>query len=112
METKVEYEVIDERTLKDKQLKIIKHYGPNKQLEQLVEECGELIVAIAKFQRSAQSLGIKKKVPSEELNNLIQEMADVENLIEQIKFDYHLISEGIKRVKVYKVNRELDRIRR
>ena len=39
-------------------------------------------------------------------------MADVENLIEQIKFDYHLISEGIKRVKVYKVNRELDRIRR
>lgn len=112
METKVDYEVVDERTLKDKQLEIIKYYGPNKQLRQLTEESGELIVAIAKFQRSGQHLNIKKKEPSEELNNLIFEIADVENLIEQIKFDYDLVSDGVAKVKEYKVNRELDRINR
>lgn len=98
--------------LQEKQLQIIKHYGPDYQLKRLTEECGELIVAIAKFQRSAQYLNIKKRVPSNELNNLISEMADVENLIEQIKFDYGLINGGVERVKKYKVDRELDRIKK
>ena len=116
METKAEYTIIDniedKVIIQNKQLRIIGYYGPNHQLNRLTEECGELIVAIAKFQRSGQYLSIKKKEPSEELNNLIYEMADVENLIEQIKLDYDLVSEGVKKIKEYKVNRELDRINR
>lgn len=96
--------------LEDKQLEILKHYGREKQSRMLVEECGELIVAISKLRRNGKSLNIRYKVPSEEFNNLIEELADVENLIDQIKMDYDMINEGVKRVKEYKVNRELDRI--
>ncbi|MDR7870323.1 MAG: hypothetical protein RIN55_05655 [Tissierellaceae bacterium] len=96
--------------LQERQLRLVKYYGPDHQLKRLTEECGELIVAIAKFQRSGQHLNIKKKEPSELLTNLISEIADVENLIEQIKLDYGLVSDGVVKVKEYKVNRELDRI--
>lgn len=33
MEIQVEYTIVDERTLADKQLEIIEHYGMDKQLE-------------------------------------------------------------------------------
>jgi len=110
MSNQAEYIVVDERTLEDKQIEIIRYYGPEKQLRQLTEECGELIVAIAKFQRSGQRLNIKHKVPSQLLTDLISELADVENLIEQIKLDYDLVREGVHKIKEFKVNRELDRI--
>lgn len=98
--------------LQEKQIRIVKHYGPDNQLKQLIEECGELIVVIAKFQRGGgQCLSIKKSTTTKELDNLISEMADVENLIEQIKLDYCLLAEGVEAMKEYKVNREIGRIR-
>lgn len=99
-----------DRDIKAKQSQIIKHYGTDNQLRQLTEECGELIVAIAKFQRSGQSLNIRSKTPSMELADVIFEIADVENLIEQIKCDYGLININVDIVKKQKVNRELMRI--
>lgn len=99
--------------IQEKQLRIVKHYGPDNQLKQLIEECGELIVVIAKFQRGGgQYLSIKKSAATKELDNLISEIADVENLIEQIKLDYCLLSEGVEAMKEYKVNREIERIRK
>ena len=93
--------------LETKQLQIIKHYGFENQLNQLVEECGELIVVIAKLKRygfTEDSIGIAY--------SLVGELADVKNLIEQLELKNKTIAEGIGKMKEYKVDRELDRIAR
>lgn len=80
-----------------KQLSIIDHYGLEHQLRKLAEECAELIQAI-----------LKDKDPFRA--DIVCEMADVVNLIEQIQLKDELINEGVESIKLYKVNRELDRI--
>ena len=87
--------------LQRKQLKILKHYGSHKQLNQLVEECAELIIAIQK-QKRHDSFGIS--------DSAIEEMADVKNLIEQIELHKHYVAEGVKTVKGRKIDRQLERI--
>lgn len=92
--------------IQTKQLQIINYYGFENQLNQLVEECGELIVAIAKLKRygfTEDSIGIAY--------TLVEELADVKNLIEQLELKNKTVVEGISRMKEYKVDRELDRIR-
>lgn len=77
------------------------HYGEDRQLEKLVEECAELIKAIMKSK-------IEKVFC---INNaVIQEMADVKNLIEQIELHKHYVAEGVKTVKGRKIDRQLERI--
>lgn len=83
-----------------KQEYIYKHYGADAQLGKLEEECLELALAIKhrnRFEYSGYA-------------NLLEEIADVENLIEQIKFNIPYCREGIKAWKEHKVDRELDRI--
>lgn len=88
--------------IQKKQEKIITFYGVHKQLNQLVEECAELIVAIQKQQRYNFSTIS---------DSIIEEIADVKNLIEQIEsYKYHVAKE-IKAIKENKVNRELERIK-
>lgn len=53
----------------------IKKYGFENQLNQLTEECGELIVAVNKFRRN----GIKS------VHHLVEELADVKMMIQQIE---------------------------
>lgn len=92
--------------IKTKQLQIIKHYGFENQLNQLTEECGELIVAIAKLKRygfTEDSIGVAY--------SLVGELADVKNLIEQLELKSKIVAEGIEKTKEYKVDRELDRIK-
>lgn len=105
MEKQGEYKI--KANVKDKQLEIINHYGTDKQLDQLIEECGELIVAIAKTKRYPFS-----DTCIDKYENLIEEMADVKNLIEQIEIENSWIKEGVKRNIEYKVNREIERIGR
>lgn len=95
----------DFNSIKNKQLSIINYYGVDKQLDQLVEECGELIVAIAKLKRYGNTASGMEYACS-----IVEEIADVENLIEQLKFKNAHIAEGVKRSKEFKVDRELDRI--
>lgn len=93
--------------LETKQLQIINHYGFENQLNQLIEECAELIHAIAKLKRygfTEDSIGIAY--------SLVGELADVKNLIEQLELKNKTIAEGIGKMKGYKVDRELDRIAR
>ena len=61
--------------------KIAEHYGLENQLIQLAEECGELATACLHRRRNADGT----------LNNLVEEMADVLIMIEQIR-----IMEGIR----------------
>lgn len=93
--------------IKDKQLQIINHYGFDNQLDQLIEECGELIVSISKNKRYISSENCLAYY-----ENVVEELADVKNLIEQLELlDRHL-KEGIEVMIKHKVNRELERIRR
>lgn len=91
--------------LKEKQLTIIKHYGVDKQLDLLIEECAELIVAVRKFKRSKLTeKGIEFSY------NIADEMADVENVIEQFKLDSPALANLIDSIKDNKTNRQMHRI--
>ena len=78
---------------------IADHYGLNNQMMQTVEEMGELTQAIVKVFRNGLD---------NERDNLIEELADVEIMIEQL--DYLLGDNQIEKIKEYKVNRQLNRI--
>lgn len=87
--------------IQEKQKTIVGYYGPYKQLNQLVEECAELIVAIQKQQRyDFSSIS----------DSVVEEMADVKNLIEQLELHKHYVAEGVKTVKGRKIDRQLERI--
>jgi len=83
--------------IQKKQIKIIVHYGEDQQLEKLVEECAELIQAI-----------IKSKTIDD---NVVEEMADVKNLLEQFELTQIRLGETIAFIVKTKVDRELGRIK-
>ena len=84
-------------------LKIAKHYGYKEQLGQLQEECGELIAAAHKQTNV-------KKIDIYVHSNLVEEIADVEIMIEQIKLLYS-IQNSVDHIKKRKVLRQLKRIK-
>ena len=85
----------------EKQLKYIaEKYGTESQLRQLQEECAELIVACSKILRMSDK----------SINNLIEEIADVRVMIEQIEYLYGIKS-LVKDEMIYKVERQLERIK-
>lgn len=91
--------------IENKQLKIINHYGIDHQYDRLIEECSELIQAICKYKRFdilQSDIDTTAKI--------MEEMADVLNVIEQIKLKDPFIKTGVNRVKEYKINRETGRI--
>lgn len=82
-----------------------KHYGYEAQSNQLVEECAELIQAVSKYHRAVAE---EKKVVA--LENLIEEIADVEIMLEQIKYLLQIPEDELEAVKLFKVNRTRERI--
>lgn len=74
---------------------IFSHYGEEHQKKQLIQELGELIVAITK----------------DDLENVIEEMADVEVMLDQFKINYPKINNKIDAAMLNKVNRQLRRIK-
>jgi len=79
---------------------IIEYYGVNAQLEQLVEECSELILAIQKYKRN----GMKNT------SDIVEEMGDTAIIIEQLKKGIYCENRIIKSID-YKLNRQLERIK-
>lgn len=108
MENQADYRV----NVREKQGLIIDHYGFDNQLERLVEESCELVQAICKYKRYKKNENKNLGKSVETLLNLVEELADVKNLIQQLEIDSDYIKEGIKRNIEYKVNRELERINR
>ena len=88
--------------------KIAHHYGYEEQSNQLIEECAELIQAVNKYRR-VKVAGNKHEVQMA-LENLIEEVADVEIMLEQIKYLLSIPEEDIKAIKLYKVNRTKERM--
>ena len=93
-----------------------KYYGYEAQSNQLVEECAELIQAVNKYRR-AGGKG-EALIPSlddhlvKALYDLMEEIADVELMLEQIKYLLQIKEEDILAIKQYKVNRTKDRMER
>lgn len=89
-----EYEVIN--------LQNADHYGYELQSNQLIEEMAELTQAISKYRRDNSKANF---------DNIIEEIADVEVMLHQIK---HLLGinpryiEGIKEHKVYRTAKRIE----
>ena len=95
--------------------KIARYYGQEAQCNQLIEECAEVIQAVSKYRRSrdsfnsftgAESLWERKKADvAVALYNLTEEIADVEIMLEQIKYLLQISEGDILALKIFKVNR-------
>lgn len=81
----------------DSRLKAIaNHYGKESQLRQTMEECCELSLECSHV--------IRRKEPTV---NLIYEIADVEIMLEQIKYLFRIDEKDIRDAKEFKINRQL-----
>ena len=84
---------------KDKLQMIADHYGIKKQLRQLAEECSELAVEACHSARKGTTVKI------------IEEMADVEIMIEQIIYLAKIDKCDIEDCINYKLDRQIKRIK-
>ena len=82
--------------------KIAKYHGKKTQLEQIIEESAELIVAVRKYLREAEDLPFV---------NVVEEIADVEVMTNQIKYLFG-IENKVEEIKAAKIERTLKRIER
>lgn len=89
-----------------------KYYGYEAQSNQLVEECAELIQAVSKYRRAVVGLGqpVTEEKKAVALENYIEEIADVEIMLEQIKYLLQIPEDELEAVKLFKVNRTRERI--
>ena len=94
----------------EKALKILEHYGAEKQRRQLVEECAELIQAVTKLERAQESGEMQSIV--EKTLDLVGELVDVRIMLQQITMSlFNDVSKNMIYDQFeYKLQRQLDRI--
>ena len=86
--------------IEDERIKTIAdHYGIEKQLHQLAEECSELAVEASHSARK----GVTVKI--------IEEMADVLLMMEQVIYLANIAIEDIDECIKFKIDRQLERIK-
>ena len=86
--------------MEEKLRMIADHYGLETQLRQLAEECSELAV---EANHSARKGSITVR--------LIEEIADVEIMLDQVRYLAGIQESDILETKFYKIERQLKRIR-
>ena len=80
--------------------KIVKHYGSEHQIVVAMEECGELIQSLSKYLRGEGST-----------DNIAEEMADVQLVLEELRFIFSIsLNDTVKRM-TDKIERTLDIIK-
>lgn len=87
------------------------HYGFEAQSNQAIEEMAEFTIALNKYKRNLVTYQKEGKVCYRLDENVVEEIADVELMIHQIKILLGIDQKGIEVVKEMKVNRQLERIR-
>lgn len=89
--------------MKEQNIKNAEYYGYKRQSQQAIEECAELIQAINKYNRllNGEYTGKEKKIVA----NLMEELADVEICIEQLKHFLEITDTKINNIKEFKINR-------
>lgn len=80
----------------------IERWGVDAQVDQLIEELAELIVAVNHARRSGYV--------AQDYDHVIEELADVEIMLEQMRYVFE--SDKIDQVKTSKVLRLRDRLRK
>ena len=80
--------------------KCIEQWGLKEQIRQTIEECGELIVALSKY---------KRKVNASTEDDIREELADVELMINQLKQVFNPWK--INQIRRKKVNRLYERLK-
>ena len=89
------------RVMMEEKLKTIAdHYGLENQLRQLAEECSELAV---EANHSARKGSITVR--------LIEEIADVEIMLDQVRYLAGIQESDVLETRYYKIERQLKRIR-
>lgn len=83
-------------------IKAVDTYGKNSQINMAVEEMSELIKALMKSRRSDAD---KQEV----WQNIVEEIADVEIMLEQLKLIFNCFS-LVETEKEFKINRLAERI--
>lgn len=88
---------------------IIDHYGLANQLNQLMEECAEVIIASNHYLRKRNSEDAGERFVAE--TDLKKEIADVLVVLDQIMVRMGMDEEEIKFIEECKINRQISRIR-
>lgn len=99
--------------IREMNLETAKYYGYEAQSNQLVEECAELIQAVNKYRRVVET-GLGQPVAEDKKaiarDNLVEEIADVELMLEQVKYLLQIPEDELLAVKTFKVNRTRERM--
>ena len=99
--------------MKDKIKKIAGFYKFENQSRQLSEECAELIQAVNKYQRySSRCSSEPIEYDWKYYQNVVEEIADVEVMLEQMKILLNINNEAVESIKEKKVNRQLERMKK
>lgn len=95
--------------MKDKLLKIINHYGINKQLKYIHSEYFELDEAIVKEQNLPD--GIYKQIKEAYKLHIAGEIADCLVMLKQFQYYYGIEDKQIEDIMNFKIDRQLERIK-
>lgn len=85
---------------------IVDHYGFKSQTDKAVEEMGELITAIIKWKQSGMY---------EDYLHMTEELVDVEIMVQQLKHEIYSTKDGkerYKKMREFKLNRQIERIKK
>lgn len=91
-------------------IKIAKSYGYTQQMRQATEELSELIQAICKHGRMMDKCECLTKERNKEWYSVVEEMADVTIMMEQVKWMLGISDKAIEGIIQAKLNRELTRL--
>ena len=84
--------------------KAILTYGKESQVDMAIEEMSELTKALLKERRNEKTEVIKSSAPLQFILNIIEEIADVEIMLEQLKMIFDCESQ-VDEMKSYKIER-------
>lgn len=98
--------------MKDKLLKIINHYGIDKQLKYIHSEYFELDEAIIDAEKFKPKSFTQLNINLEDyINHVTEELADVMVMLKQFQYYYGISDEEMEKIMNEKINRQLERIK-
>ena len=103
--------MVDTNELERKLQEIADHYGFEAQANQVMEECGELIQAVAKYNRTKGNGYDTPVTSAEAVAKVVEELADVQFVVCQMVYLLECGDEVLE-ITNAKADRQLDRIAR
>lgn len=97
--------------MKNEIKQIARHYGAAAQMCKTGEELAELLAEIQRYNLLAFKHEVSMDDISEQLDKITEELADVEIMLEQIKFLFDM-EDVVQAVKFQKIHRQLERMAR